>query len=352
MSDLPAPLTPEDCDLRDFPRMMIDITRLRQSAFDAIIDDGAWRAGLNLWFSAWHSVPAGSLPNDDAGLAKAAGLGRDLRTWNDLKAEALHGFRLCSDGRLYHETVCEFVLEAWIEKLLQRISSGAGNAKRWGSEFDAGPLDAAIKRTAALLSNLNPASKAIAKAIRKRSQSNPTGKQDNSGQHPAGTDNRSHRDSKTVPVGSQETEKGQGYIIEEPNGSSRQSEPDHVSEAFAAYETMRFEIVPNARPAKLDADRRKKLGLRLSEIGGLDGWRDVLAAIRASPFLRGETSRTSRLIATIDWLLEPKNLRKVMEGNYDDADRPQFGPQPHDGPVRNSPVDALSVARIAAGLGR
>ena len=74
-----TPLTPTRCDLRDFPRMMLDITRLRSSEFDTTLDDAAWRAGVNLWMSAWHQVPAASLQNDDASLAKAAGLGRDDR---------------------------------------------------------------------------------------------------------------------------------------------------------------------------------------------------------------------------------------------------------------------------------
>src|SRR5690606_4124736 len=133
------------------PRMMLDITRLRQSDFDATPDDSAWRAGLNLWFSAWHAVPAGSLSDDEAALAKAAGLGRDLRTWRKVKAAAMRGFVLCDDGRYYHETVCEFALEAWLEKLSQRLSSGAGNAKRWKIDFDPTAIESAIVEAADLL---------------------------------------------------------------------------------------------------------------------------------------------------------------------------------------------------------
>lgn len=158
-----APLTPPDCDLQDFPRMMVDIPRLRGSDFDATLDDGAWRAGVNLWLSAWHQVPAASLPDDDVALTKAAGLGRDVRTWRKLRAEALRGWQLCDDGRLYHETVAELALEAWLEKLSQRLSSGAGNAARWGAEFDPEPIKAEIGATAKLLERLNPKSKALSK---------------------------------------------------------------------------------------------------------------------------------------------------------------------------------------------
>lgn len=166
MSDLPSPLTPPDCDLRDFPRMMIDIPRLRGSEFDASLNDSAWRAGFNLWLSAWHQVPAGSMPDDDAALAKAAGLGRDVRAWKKVRAEVLRTWVKCEDGLLYQPTVCEFALEAWIEKLAQAISSGAGNAKRWNVPFDPEPLKREIERTGRMLAFLNPKSKALRKIVR------------------------------------------------------------------------------------------------------------------------------------------------------------------------------------------
>lgn len=198
---MPAPLTPPDCDLRDFPRMMIDITRLRQSAFDATPDDAAWRAGLNLWFSAWHSVPAGSLDADESALAKAAGLGRDVKTWRKVSAAALRGFVPCDDGRLYHETVCELVLEAWLEKLVQRLSSGAGNAKRWGASFDPKAIEAAIDHAAALLTQIAPQSKSIQKARRRHSRS------------------QSQSDPDGMPIGSQEKGEGTGISREKAKPS-------------------------------------------------------------------------------------------------------------------------------------
>lgn len=157
------PLTPAECDLRDFPRMMLDITRLRASKFDTIRDDAAWRAGLNLWMSSWHQVPAGSLPTDDDELTKAAGLGRDVRSWRKVKALALRGWELADDGLLYHEVVAEIVLEAWLDKLGSRLSSDAGNAKRYGHEFDPAPLYADIRSAAAMLERLNRKSKALRK---------------------------------------------------------------------------------------------------------------------------------------------------------------------------------------------
>jgi hypothetical protein len=150
--------------------MMIDITRLRASDFDAIGDDTAWRAGVNLWLTSWHSVPAGSMPDSDSVLAKGAQLGRDLATWSAIKAEALRGWVLCSDGRLYHPTVCEIALESWIEKLHQRRSSGKGNSARWGAAFDETTVDDQIRAAADMLAHLAPQSKALTRLIRRQSR--------------------------------------------------------------------------------------------------------------------------------------------------------------------------------------
>lgn len=66
----------------------------------------------------------------------------------------------------------------------------------------------------------------------------------------------------------------------------------------------------------LSEARRSKLKLRLFEIGGLQGWETMIEIIKASPHLLGENER--RWTVTFDWVLESKNLTKIMEGNYRD----------------------------------
>lgn len=105
-------------------------------------------------------------------------------------------------------------------------------------------------------------------------------------------------------------------------------------------------LVPNARPLSLSPDRRRGLAARLAEIGGAAAWDEVLARIRGSPFLRGETSRNG-FVAEIDWLLKPINLRKVMEGNYDE--RPSATPRRQSASI--GAVDAMREARNNLGLG-
>ena len=164
MSDnLQPPLTPPDCDLRDFGYMPLEIERLRHSS--------AWRRAkrkpalafymVNLWAGAFHEVPAGSIPDDDEAQADLAHC--ELRRWQRFKPDVLTGWVKCSDGRLYHKVVAEKALEGWIEKLGRKKSSGIGNAKRWECTFDSANLDQKIIKARALLHEMNPGSRILSK---------------------------------------------------------------------------------------------------------------------------------------------------------------------------------------------
>lgn len=115
-----APLTPPECDLKEFPFTPIYRARLFGSAFHAKANDAEWRAGVTLWLKSQDQVPAGSLPNDDTELCRLAEYGRDLKTWLKVKTLALHGWFQCSDGRLYNNVVAQVVNDQWQAKLDQR----------------------------------------------------------------------------------------------------------------------------------------------------------------------------------------------------------------------------------------
>lgn len=116
MTDLPNPLTPADCDLRDFSYMPLDVLRLRDSDLAARLTGEEFRCAVLLWCASWHQVPAGSLPDDDVNLAQYAGFGRMTGEWQKVKAGALWGWIKCADGRLYHPVVAEKANEAWVAK--------------------------------------------------------------------------------------------------------------------------------------------------------------------------------------------------------------------------------------------
>lgn len=204
MIDLPDPLVPPDVDLRDFPYMPVDITRLFDSEFHALSQDAAWRAGMTLWLKSYHQVPAASVPDDDIALARLAEMGRDIKAWRKIKAPALRGWIKCNDGRLYHPVVAEKALEGWIEKLGQRKSSAAGNASRYKTTFDPAPFDAAIQYCRSLLNFLNPQSRSLSKGLPRHGSGSPVGSPngtpDGTKKHPDGTINGS---PKALPAGSQ-----------------------------------------------------------------------------------------------------------------------------------------------------
>lgn len=133
MTDLPDPLTPADCDLRDFQFMPIDIVRLFSSRFHAIANDAEWRAGFTLWLKSFHQVPAGSIPDDDIELTRLAEFGRDVKSWKKVREVALHGWVKCSDGRFYHPVVSEKATESWERRtgFKEKRSNKTERQQRW-----------------------------------------------------------------------------------------------------------------------------------------------------------------------------------------------------------------------------
>jgi len=125
-----APLTPPDADLQDFPFMLLHVARLRDSDLAAEAHPEACWYAVMLWAASWHQLPAGSLPNNDTVLARLCGLGRDLRTFKRHRADALRGFVVCDDGRLYHPVVAEQVVAAWESKRQQRWRSECARIKK------------------------------------------------------------------------------------------------------------------------------------------------------------------------------------------------------------------------------
>lgn len=130
MTDLPNPLVPHDIDLRDFSFMPLDVVRLRDSELSASVSGEEFRAAVLLWCASWHQIPAGSLPDDDAQLSQLAGFGRVVKEWKKYKKGAMHHWVKCSDGRLYHPTVCEKALESWAGKLRQRYTTECARIRK------------------------------------------------------------------------------------------------------------------------------------------------------------------------------------------------------------------------------
>ncbi len=119
---LPEPLVPADVDLRGLEYMPLLGAKLFASDFNLEATDAEFRRAMLLWWAAWNQQPAASLPNSDRGQAKLAGF-EDERsaTWRKVRARALHGFTLCSDGRLYHPILAKQALIAWDRRAEERV---------------------------------------------------------------------------------------------------------------------------------------------------------------------------------------------------------------------------------------
>ncbi len=117
MKRLPAPLTPPDCVLKDFPFMPLEVARLRRSK-QWLIARRRPEVGfyvVNLWAACWHEAPAASLEDDDDVLADAAMCSPDR--WPEVRADVMRGWVKCADRRLYHRTVAEKARESWSKKV-------------------------------------------------------------------------------------------------------------------------------------------------------------------------------------------------------------------------------------------
>ena len=134
MTDLPEPLTPTDCDLRRYPWMPLDVTRLLTSETWVLGTPEQKVACITLWAKSWHQVPAGSLPAHDSMLCHLSEAGS---AWKRVRDHALRGWIKCSDGRLYHPVVCEKARESHELLLAQKARTEAARLAKQNKKVSA-----------------------------------------------------------------------------------------------------------------------------------------------------------------------------------------------------------------------
>lgn len=127
MTDLPAPLTPPECDLRGMPYMPLDIVRLFDSDLYALSTGDEFKAALTLWGKSFLQIPAGSLPSDERILAHLSGTGAN---WKKVRDMALRGWVKCNDNRLHHPVVAEKAKDAWDARVARRTRTEAARAAK------------------------------------------------------------------------------------------------------------------------------------------------------------------------------------------------------------------------------
>lgn len=80
------------------------------------------------------------------------------------------------------------------------------------------------------------------------------------------------------------------------------------------------EIIDTALP-RVEIMNKKREGVlreRLRSLPTQREWRDLFERINNSSFLTGKTGKFK---ATFDWVIDSANMTKILEGNYDDAEK-------------------------------
>lgn len=104
-----------------------------------------------------------------------------------------------------------------------------------------------------------------------------------------------------------------------------EQKPDEIAEAVEVWNETATEIgLPTVR-GKLTGQRRARLKARLAE-HGLEGMREAVAAVKRSPFCRGEVNDFR---ADLGFLTRPDNFAKLLEGGFE----PRNGQQRTSGPA-------------------
>lgn len=107
-----------------------------------------------------------------------------------------------------------------------------------------------------------------------------------------------------------------------------QTEPNQTNKTEGVpFEKIRLlwndVCVSFAKIQGINGKRQKTVAARWHERPELSWWAEYFARIEASDFLKGKNDRGWH--ATFDWVVNPANMDKILEGNYD----PKKGVTPH-----------------------
>ena len=336
----PDPLVPAEVDLRGLEWMPLYGARLFGSDFDAHADDTAFRCGLQLWWSAWNQVPAASLPDDDVALCRLAGLGRDAKAWKRVKSAALRGFIMCSDGRLYHRQLAGWALQAWDRRRRERDRKA-----KWRASQERTPEQGQRRGRDAGHTTGQDAS-GDGSGTRERRGEERRGDSKKEDTPPAAAASpvapREAAAAAAPPDPEDDLEIPERLDRRRPPSQAAMAERALVDEAYQLWLTAAYEL-GISDVGHLNRDRRTALAARISEVGGIEGWRAFIAKVREAEFLRDDNGRPKFWVGLAK-LLEPEHFSKVLEGRYAERHERQSQVQPSRSPEAVG-VDAAFARR-------
>jgi hypothetical protein len=314
----PAPLTPADCDLRDFAFMPLDVVRLRDSDLAVTAEADEFRCAVLLWCASWHQVPAASLPDDDKILAQYAGYGRVVKEWLKVREGALRGWVKCADGRFYHAVVAEKANEAWLAKLRQRLKTECARIKkhneRHGTKLPFPEFDSWME-AGCPVGQLLPVT-----------SDNPHQDTGQGGNVPGEKHSKGQGEGQGEGQGQGRltTTTPDGVVVASQAGNPPGSRPQPAAKPECPHQqiiALYHEVLPEC-PAVVDwtPARAQQLRTRWNEDPrrqNLDWWRRYFEYVKRCGFLVGRGAGDRPFLADLEWLTKASNFTKVREGKYE-----------------------------------
>lgn len=311
VADLPAPLTPSDADLRCLPYMPLDVSRLWKSK--------AWvRAKqrpelgfylINLWGAAFFNLPAGSLEDDDEILCDAAMC--DPARWAGVKSEVLRGWTKCSDGRLYHQTVADYVAQAWKGRKGYRDRLAAARAAK--KEKAAADKSGQAPITPYDVTNTpKPAEEAKPDSMIEPMIELSQVLKVQGTRYKKEEERDSLRESAVASRDSPPAPADANIIpMEKKIVAVRSRASGEVAAAIEAYNVVATKNgLPHAS-TMLQPARLRKLQLRLRDLGGMDGWKIAMEKLAEAGFIQYGWPGF-----TFGSILDAEKMTRLMEGAY------------------------------------
>jgi hypothetical protein len=317
MTDLPDPLTALDCDLRTYPWMPLDVSRLFTSETWVLGSAEEKVAALTLWGVSWHQVPAGSLPGDERMLAHLSQAGA---AWKRVREHALRGWVKCSDGRLYHPVVAQKARESWDNKLAQKQRTEAARKARQvkrDSEVAADedgsippPVSSVTENAADDVADNAAINATASNGTEQNVQEQERKKEDigltASPQPKPAADSALIHDERQTDLIEAVTQRGSVTIR-----TAKVERIGHdIDEAVRLWNATAVQHNLSL-VTRMSEKRRRSLLARLRECGGMEGWKVALEKLVANPWNLGQNP--SGWTAGIDYLLTESKFIRLME---------------------------------------
>jgi len=211
------------------------------------------------------------LPDNDIALARIIGISLD--DWQKMARAIVVPFFRHSEGKLYHSFCDKMLDEQDAISRKKSLSGQIGAKKRWSQ-----PIENKEKNSTC------------------------------------------HADAIAHPMANDST--GQDKTRQDKTGINTLTTlvlSEYESFCFDSYNSLAYDM--GLPVVQVRSDKRKKaLRERLKECGGIDGWTACLEKVRASKFLTGDNKNAWK--ADFDFITTKSKFAKIMEGSYDNTEKP------------------------------